>query len=110
METESLKKLSSFCNKNNFDRVCRYLLSCSQYAADTEEMVQSYTTAYEIYIQQGVFSDALRVAQKLNDMDLITRCMTECKDKGELKQMAFMLGRQRNPYEANDEALDSIIS
>ena len=62
METESLKKLSSFCNKNNFDRVCRYLLSCSQYAADTEEMVQSYTTAYEIYIQQGVFSDALRVA------------------------------------------------
>ena len=51
METESLKKLKDFCNQHNFDRVCRYLCSCSQYAADTEEMMQSYTTAYEIYIQ-----------------------------------------------------------
>ena len=29
METEALDKLESFCNKRNFDRVCRYLCSCS---------------------------------------------------------------------------------
>ena len=39
METESLSKLNGFCNDRNYDRVCRYLCSCSQYAADTEEMV-----------------------------------------------------------------------
>ena len=39
METESLSKLNSFCNDRNYDRVCRYLCSCSQYAADTEEMI-----------------------------------------------------------------------
>lgn len=49
METESLGKLNGFCDSRNYDRVCRYLCSCSQYAADTEEMVQSYTTAYQIY-------------------------------------------------------------
>ena len=49
METESLSKLNKFCNSRNYDRVCRYLCSCSQYATDTEEMLQSYTTAYEIY-------------------------------------------------------------
>ena len=42
METESLSKLSKFCNERNYDRVCRYLCSCSQYAADTEEMHESY--------------------------------------------------------------------
>ena len=62
METESLSKLKKFCNKRNFDRVCRYLCSCSQYSADTEEMIQSYTAAYEIYKQQDQFPDALRVA------------------------------------------------
>ena len=49
METECLSKLSGFCNERNYDRVCRYLCSCTQYAADTEEMIQSYTTAFEIY-------------------------------------------------------------
>ena len=39
METETLHKLSEFCNERNFDRVCRYLCSCSQYAADTDEMI-----------------------------------------------------------------------
>jgi 26S proteasome regulatory subunit N1 len=29
METESLNKLSKFCNARNFDRVCRYLCTCS---------------------------------------------------------------------------------
>ena len=39
METESLSKLNGFCNERNYDRVCRYLCACSQYAADTEEML-----------------------------------------------------------------------
>jgi hypothetical protein len=73
-------------------------------------MTQSYTTAFEIYKAQGVYTDALRVAQKMNDMDLITQCMNECKDSGALKQMAFMLGRQRNPYESEDETLNSLIA
>ena len=62
METEALDKLNSFCNERNFDRVCRCLCSCSQYAADTEEMIQSYTTAYTIYKTQKQYPDALRVA------------------------------------------------
>ena len=93
METESLDKLIGFCNERNFDRVCRYLCTCSQYAADTEEMVQSYTTAYNIYKAQNQFPDALRVAQKMNNMDLIKAVMEECRDPIVKKQMAFMLGR-----------------
>lgn len=46
----------------------------------------------------------------MNNMDLITECMEECKDEVVKKQMAFMLGRQRNPYESEDDDLNQIIS
>jgi len=36
--------------------------------------------------------------------------METCKDKTTLKQLAFMLGRQRNPYESQEEELQRIIS
>jgi 26S proteasome regulatory subunit N1 len=93
METESLSKLNGFCNERNYDRVCRYLCACSQYAADTEEMSQSYKTAYDIYKTQRQYCDALRVAQKMNNNELISEIMGACNDKVTLKQMAFMLGR-----------------
>lgn len=53
METESLDKLINFTNERNYDRVCRYLCACSQYAADTEEMSNSYKTAFNIYKSQN---------------------------------------------------------
>lgn len=49
----------------------------------------------------------------MNDTELIADCMESCKDNITLKQMAFMLGRQRNAYEREgDDAdeLNSIIS
>lgn len=73
-------------------------------------MIQSYTTAYEIYKTQKQFPDALRVAQKMNNMDLINDVMSSCDDMLVKKQMAFMLGRQRTPYETEDEELTQIIS
>ena len=105
METERLGKLNDFCNERNYARVCRYLCTCSQYAADTEEMRQSYKTAFDIYKTQNKFCEALQVAQKMNDLDLIKEIMEACKDPIELKQMAFMLGRQRNAYESDHPEL-----
>ena len=110
MEVEQLTKLPSFTSENNFARVCNYLLSCSDYAADTEEMQQTYKTAYDIFKKFQRYPQTLRVAQKMNNMDLISEVMSECKDPAALKQMAFMIGRQRNPYESEDEDLQVIIS
>ena len=39
MEVENLPKLLDFTNEHNYERVCLYLLSCAQYAADPEEMM-----------------------------------------------------------------------
>ena len=110
LEVERLSDLTKFTSNTNFDRVCIYLLSCAPYAADPEEMVQTFRTVIEIYRKHKRFPEALRVAQKLNDVSLIAQIMSECKDKVTLKQMSFMLGRQRNPYVSDDEELQSIIS
>jgi len=85
MEVEQLGRLEQFCNKNTYERVCNYLLACSDYAADSEEMQNQLKTAYNIFKSFNKHTDALRVAQKLNSMDLINEIMTECKDRTTLK-------------------------
>ena len=110
LEVERLSALTSFTNENNFERVCNYLLSCSDYSADTEEMQHTFRTAHDIYRKFKRYPDAMRVAQKMNNMELIGEVMSECKDPVTLKQLAFLLARQRNAYESEDEDLQGIIS
>ena len=62
MEIEQLDKLLSATTETNYERVCLYLLSCANYAADPEEMMNAYRTAYKIYILHKKFPQALRVA------------------------------------------------
>lgn len=42
----------------------------------------------------------------MNNNELISEIMGACTDKVTLKQMAFMLGRQRNPYESEDDEIN----
>lgn len=71
MEVESLERVINFTNDSNFERVCNYLLSCSYYAADAEEMKNAFNTAYKIYKKHSKYPQALRVAQRMNDKALI---------------------------------------
>jgi 26S proteasome regulatory subunit N1 len=80
LEVERLQDLTKFTSATNFDRVCIYLLSCAPYAADTDEMSQTYRTVIEIYRKHKKFPEALRVAQKLNDVSMIAEIMAECTD------------------------------
>lgn len=43
-------------------------------------------------------------------MDMIKHVMESANDPITQKQLAFMLGRQRNPYETSNEDLQKIIS
>lgn len=62
MEVEALDKLANFTNETNFERVCLYLLSCASYAADPDEMMKAFKTAYSIYMKHHKYPQALRVA------------------------------------------------
>lgn len=56
-------------------------------------MNKAYKTSFDIYMAHKKYPQALRVAQRVNDMSLIQEVMSTCKDKVTLSQMAFMLGR-----------------
>ena len=42
----------------------------------------------------------------MNNPELVKETMEECKDPVSLKQMAFMLGRQRTPFESENDELN----
>ena len=44
-------------------------------------MMNAFKTAYAIYMDQKKYPQALRVAQKVNDMNLINEVMSTCKDR-----------------------------
>jgi 26S proteasome regulatory subunit N1 len=66
-------------------------------------------TAYEIYIQQNQYFDALRVALKLNQEihTKITELLSQCSDSAMRKQMCLLLGRHRVNYEVDASAEDA---
>lgn len=102
IEVEKLHTILPHCNENNYQRVCNYLLSCAQFGADTEEIQRSLQVAFDIYMQQKKYPDALRVSQRQNNLENVTKVMTECKDEVTLKQMAFMIARQRTAFTCED--------
>lgn len=81
MEVESLERILNFTNDSNYERVCNYLLSCASYAADAEEMMNAFKTAFRTYLKHGKYPQALRVAQKINNTELIKEAMETCKDQ-----------------------------
>ncbi|KYQ90991.1 26S proteasome regulatory subunit S2 [Tieghemostelium lacteum] len=96
LEVEQLPKIYRFIDENNYHRVCLYLFKCSYYVPGPED-VQILKVCVEIYLKQKHYTDALSVALKLDDQELITSIFSMVpKDQEEtLKQLAFIAARQK---------------
>ena len=108
IETEMLHKLSSYVNKDNVQRINLYIVRCADYVATTEEKFTLLKLAYDNYFATQQWSDALRVAMKLQSgsmpsggdedapaEDLIAKIFdheTVAEDLPLQKQLGFMLG------------------
>lgn len=61
-------------------------------------------TAYELFIKQSQYHDALRVALRMGNEDAIPTLFAQCsEDKLMKKQMCLLLARQRINYEIEDD-------
>lgn len=112
LEVEKLDSIMDFVNEHNYKRICLYLLSSANYAADTDEMKSILEIAYNIYQKFNESANALRVAIKLNNQLFIKQTFTGCSDPVMQKQLAFILGKEKI-YLQNDTMspeLQSIIS
>lgn len=103
IEVDKLEDLTTYVNEHNYQRVFLYLLSSSQFSADQEEMNKTLTIAYNICLNVKKYNDAVRIAIRLDDTDMIKRAFDQCQDRTIQKQMALNVARQRVNIQLDEE-------
>ncbi|DAZ95507.1 TPA: hypothetical protein N0F65_001846 [Lagenidium giganteum] len=113
IEVQQLSKLleSKEIDEKNYQRVCLYLLACSDYMSDPDDLLNLLNTAYHIFLRVEQYPDALRVALRLGNEDFVADVFQQCKNPVTRKQLGYILGRQRFFFEdENDSSVNDMIS
>ena len=76
-------------------RVCAYLLRASEYVGDIDEVNRMLSVAFNLYRRDSKWTNALRVALRINDKERVAGLFAECTDDDARKQMAFVMGQKR---------------
>lgn len=114
MEVEKLNLLERFVDESAYPRVCLYLQSCVPYVPDPEN-VSLLKCALSMSKKFNQYTQAMRLALMINDIEQIKDIFLSCPDIATQKQLAFMLGRQQVFLELpegynNSEDLTEIMS
>lgn len=96
LELEAVDQLPRFVEKDTYERVCLYLLSCVNLLVPPDD-VQFLRTAHEIYRKHHRYYEALVVALRIADPELVRADFTAPSNPNMRKQMAFLLWRQQVP-------------
>ena len=95
IEVESIDEIKNYINENNYKKICLYLLSISNYSADTDEYRSTLELVYNIYFEKfHQYIDAMRVAIKIGNPLYIKQTFFKCKDPIIRKQLAFILSSE----------------
>lgn len=98
LELESIDKLPPFVEQEQYARVCLYMVSCVNLLVPPDDTT-FLRTAHEIYRKHGRYSEALVIALRLGDRELIRSDFEAPRNPVMKKQLAFLLGRQQVPIE-----------
>ncbi|KAI1353734.1 armadillo-type protein [Xylaria sp. FL0043] len=93
-ELEIIEQLPSFVDENTYSRVCLYLVSMVNLLTFPENELFLHV-AHDIYRTYGQHTQAMVIAIRLNNHDLILRDFEATDDPALKKQLAFMVGRQK---------------
>ncbi|KAJ8122023.1 hypothetical protein ONZ43_g1679 [Nemania bipapillata] len=95
-ELEIIERLPYFVDENTYSRVCLYLVSMVNLLTFPENE-QFLRVAHGIYKTYNQCAQAMVIAMRLNDRDLIAQDLNTAHDQTLKKQLAFMVGRQKIP-------------
>ena len=98
LELEAVDQLPQFVDKDTFERVCLYLVSCVNLLVPPDD-VMFLRTAREIYRKFQRYFEALVISVRLMDPERIREDFESPKNEVMQKQMAFLLARQQIPVE-----------
>ncbi|PIS52793.1 hypothetical protein CJI97_002444 [Candidozyma auris] len=111
LEIENIEKLPQYLDESTYARVCLYMVSCVPLLAPPDDNAFLHT-AFSIYLTHNQLTQALTLAIKLDDENLIKQVFESTDDVLVHKQLAFILSQQfnrfRNPGE--DDDVQEIIS
>ena len=101
-ELEMIESIKDHLDENTFGRVCLYMVSMVPLLTypDNDRFLR---TAHDIYLHFKQFTQAITLAIRLNDMDLIKSDFSATKDKALKRQLAFILARQRICFDVEGE-------
>nr|CAG8486222.1 2988_t:CDS:10 [Entrophospora candida] len=111
LELEAIDKLPQFVDKDTYPRVCRYMVSCVNLLVFPDD-VSVLKTAHQIYCQHNKFTEAVSLAIRLGNEDLIKENFEAAGNFDPLlqKQIAFQLARQHITLPVDNEELLEIIN
>ncbi|WFD28431.1 proteasome regulatory particle base subunit [Malassezia nana] len=98
LEMEAVDQLAQFVDKDTFERVCLYLVSCVNLLVPPDDVL-FLRTAREIYRKHSRFFEALVISMRLMDPTCIRQDFWSSSNECMRKQMAFVLARQQIPIE-----------
>lgn len=109
LEVESTERLPEFVDSNTFARVCLYMVSCVPLLAPPDDSSFLHT-AYNIYLSHGQLTQALALAIRIDDEDLIKSVFNATDDELLQKQLAFILSRQQYWFQLENEEVQKCLS
>ena len=112
-ELERIQEIPEYLDENTYPRVCLYMVSMVNLLTYPEDQ-QFLRTAHDIYKSYKKLPQAMVLAIRLNDTDLIHQDFESTDDLALKKQMALLIARQQiwlEPSEVDtDDELTACLS
>lgn len=116
-DCDRLPRIVEKVHKANFDRVALYLVRLADYTTDAEETETVLRTAFEVYMKENEFFDALRVALRFGSKEWVHQVFDTAREvasrpnatkrmKLVRKQCAALMGAHRAFWYQNDADAD----
>ncbi|KAH8728643.1 26S proteasome non-ATPase-like protein regulatory subunit 2 [Phaeosphaeriaceae sp. PMI808] len=101
-ELEMIDQIEQYIDENTYARVCLYMVSNVPLLTypDNDKFLR---TACQVYRKYNQYTQAVALAIRLNDRDLIEEAFNSTKDKAIRRQMAFLIARQRIWFDVSDD-------
>ncbi|KAF2794448.1 26S proteasome regulatory complex, non-ATPase subcomplex, Rpn1 subunit [Melanomma pulvis-pyrius CBS 109.77] len=101
-ELEMIDQIEKHLDENTYARVCLYMVSTVPLLTypDNDKFLR---TTYQIYRKYEQYTQAVVIAIRLNDRDLIEETFNATEDKALRRQMAFLIARQRIWFDVSED-------
>ncbi|KAK6526770.1 proteasome regulatory particle base subunit [Arthrobotrys megalospora] len=108
-ELEMIEVLPKYLDEDTYARACLYMVSMVNLLPFPED-IAFLRTAHDIYRQYNKLTQALVLAIRLNDNDLIQDDFEATDDLLVQKQMAFIIARQQISLQAEDDEVAECLN